>query len=67
MNFPDGVVGVVGAEEAEDELRAAFWWEGPGVGLDCGLTMAAPPSVEPMMGPTEILQTCPFTVTPQFL
>ena len=54
MNLPDGVVGVVGAEEAdaEDEpAAAAAFWEGPGVGLDCGLPMAAPPSVDPMVIP----------------
>ena len=54
MNLPDGVVGVVGAEEAdaEDEPDAATaFWEGPGVGLDCGLPMAAPPSVDPMVIP----------------
>ena len=52
MKLPDGVVGVVGAEEEEEEDG------GPaaGVRLDCGLlTMAPPPpSVDPMMTPVSL-------------
>ena len=55
MNLPEGVVGVVGAEEDEEErpAGAALWAGRPGgVGLDRGLTMAAAPSVDPMvLGP----------------
>ena len=50
MNLPDGVVGVVGAEEDEEEATAAAAALGAGgTGLDSGLTMAAAPSVDPIV------------------
>ena len=56
MNLPpEGVVGVVGAEDEEEGATAAALWAGGctgGAGLDIGLTMAAAPSVDPMvLGP----------------